>query len=41
MATIEKLFNFDDQLLGRQLAGQKDDFQMGQELVYPSESHLY
>jgi hypothetical protein len=30
MATIEKLFNFDDQLLGRQLAGQKDDFQMGQ-----------
>ena len=30
MATIEKLFNFDDQLLGRRLAGQKDDFQMGQ-----------
>ena len=30
MATIEKLFNFDDQLLGRQLAGHKDDFQMGQ-----------
>ena len=30
MATVEKLFNFDDQLLGRRLAGQKDDFQMGQ-----------
>lgn len=30
MATIEKLFNFDDQLLGRQIAGQKEDFQVGQ-----------
>lgn len=30
MATIEKLFNFDDQLLARQIAGQRDDFNMGQ-----------
>jgi hypothetical protein len=30
MATVERLFNFDDQLLARQVAGQRDDYHMGQ-----------
>ena len=30
MATIEGLFNFDEKLLARQVAGQRDDYHMGQ-----------